>query len=136
MGGLGIPGMGMGGGRDGSDPGLGGLGGSMGSPGLGSRLGAGRMGGGRGGLGGLDDMAGMGGNIDSLTESLLSNLSKLGPDFFKGGDEDSTTGDGKGEHVNGDSDAQGGQSSPKPRTGTWSGMGIQSNLTDDSAKGA
>jgi hypothetical protein len=89
--------------------------------------------GGMGGLGGLGGMGGMGGNIDSLTETLMGNLSKLGPDFFKDGPGGE---DGKGEQVNGDSSStEGGtnaQSSPKPRTGTWSGMGLQSNLTSDS----
>jgi len=41
-------------------------------------------------LGGVrdDDMGGLGSNIDRLTESLISDLCKLGPDFFM---------DGKGE---------------------------------------
>jgi hypothetical protein len=52
-------------------------------------------------------------------------LGNLGPDRFKGE---------KSDHVNGDSGAHGGtdsQSSPKSRTGTWSGMGIQNNLPNE-----
>jgi len=33
-------------------------------------------------------MGGLGGNIDGLTESLISDLCKLGPDFFKDGKGD------------------------------------------------
>jgi hypothetical protein len=87
--------------------------------------------GGMGGLGGLDDMGGLGGNIDSL----MSNLGKLGPDFFKDGKGEGGS-EAKGDEsdrVNGDSSAQSRTSSPKPRTGTWSGMGIQSNLKEGGA---
>jgi hypothetical protein len=69
-------------------------------------------------------MGGLGGNIDSL----IGNLGNLGPDRFKDGKGD------KSDRVNGDSSAHGGtdsQSSPKSRTGTWSGMRIQSNLPDE-----
>ena len=78
---------------------------------------------GMGSLGGLDDMGGLGGNIDSL----ISNLNKLGPDFFKDGKGEGGS-EAKGDKSEGGADSQ---SSPKPRTGTWSGMGIQSNLKDD-----
>lgn len=156
MGGSGIPGLGMGGlgmgGMDGSGSGSGmgigmgglGIGGSGGSGGGGSmrrpvnpgsssgRPGAGRMRG-MGGLGGLDDMGGLGGGLDNLTESLLSNLSKLGPGAFKDGAVGDDAG-GKSDHANGDSSAQGGDGdssrSATPRIGTWSGTGLQNNLAD------
>jgi hypothetical protein len=144
VGGPSIPGLGMGGGMDG--PGLGmsmsmgglgiGGGGAMrtpGSPGPSSSRpgpGPGRMRG-TGGLGGFDDMGGLGSGLDNITEGLLSNLSRLGPDAFKDGSGDD--GGSKSDHVNGDSTARGGDDSrsPTPRTGTWSGMGIQHNLTDE-----
>jgi len=110
LGGLGIPGLGMGGGS-----------GGMGVPG-------GRMGGMSSLGGGLGDMDGLMGGFNGLTESLFGNLSRLGPGHFREGG-----GHGAG-NVNGDTGAQGGatsQSSPEPRTGTWSGTGIQSRLSDE-----
>ncbi|KAH9964230.1 hypothetical protein BC827DRAFT_59967 [Russula dissimulans] len=102
FGGLGIPGLGMGGGS-----------GGMGVPG-------GRMGGTSGLSGGLGDMDGLMGGFNGLTESLFGNLSRLGPGHFN---------DINKTNVNGDTATS--QSSPAPRTGTWSGTGIQSRLSDE-----
>ena len=80
----------------------------------------------------LRDMVGLGGS--GLTESLLGILGRPSPDSFKQGN-----GYGAGSHnnedrKNGGSGAQGGassQPSSTTRTGTWSGMGIQSRLGDE-----
>ena len=150
--GMGGPGMGSGMGRSigsmGSSPGSPNLGGhplgALGIPGLGMGGGSGGMGGpgGRlGGMGGLGGGLGDMGSFNRLAESLSGNLSQLRPSHFKegggqGAGNDTNNTNNKTDDVNGDTSAQGGatsQSSRASRTGTWSGTGMQSRLSDEGA---
>ncbi|KAI9454174.1 hypothetical protein BJY52DRAFT_774510 [Lactarius psammicola] len=78
-----------------------------------------------GGLGGLGPGGGLGGLGGGGFDPGM-----FGPDFFgPGSDKDKADGGNKGTTGTG---TEGG-GDDTPRTGTWSGMGIQSKLSDDSA---
>jgi len=111
--------------------------GGLGTSGLG--MGGLGIGGAMDGLGSnrqLDSVRSLGCSITAPTESLLGNLGRFSPDFPKQGDAHGTTSRINDDKVNGGSSTQGGassQPSSTTRTGTWSGMGIKSKLSDEGA---